>query len=100
MRALMMAVAALTASIPLISWAWGAGVEGNGSKTTESRKINGSFSKVHLRSSMDVTIKEGSDVSVAVTIDSNLQPLVTTEVSGDTLVIATKENIRYRDTAK
>ena len=42
---------------------------------------------------VNAEIKEGNAFSVSLTIDSNLQPLVTTEVKGDALIVNTKESI-------
>lgn len=93
MRSLAMAVV-LAVALPAAAWAWG-NVEGNGNKTTEPRKAQG-FTKIQLKGPLDASVREGGGFSVQLTIDSNLQPLVTTEVSGDTLVISTKENIHYK----
>jgi len=72
------------------AWCWGGGTRGDGNKTTEVRPV-ADFTAVRLEGSIDAAVKVGGDRSVRVTIDQNLQPLVTTEVNGGTLVIRTRE---------
>jgi hypothetical protein len=66
------------------------GTRGDGTKVTETRQV-APFTAIRLEGSIDVAVKVGGAASVAVTIDRNLQPLVTTGVSGTTLVISTGE---------
>lgn len=97
MRSLAMAVV-LAVALPAAAWARG-NVEGNGNKTTEPRKVQG-FTKIQLKGPIDASVREGGNFSVQLTIDSNLQPLVTTEVQGNTLVVSTQENIHYKGKAR
>lgn len=71
------------------------GMQGDGNKTTEAREVKG-FTRIALRSHLDVQVTEGPAFAVSVTIDKNLQPLVQTRVEGDTLIIDTRESIHYR----
>jgi hypothetical protein len=64
-------------------------VSGSGVSKTESRSV-GSFSKIELSGSPDVEVAVGSPMSVSVTADDNILPLVETKVSGDTLDIDSK----------
>ena len=70
----------------IMAGACGLGVIGNGEVTSTSRPLTG-FSHVTAAGSGDVHVREGGAYSVSVTTDSNLQPLIETRVSGDTLVI-------------
>jgi hypothetical protein len=82
-------VAALALPTAARAWGW-SGTRGDGHKMTEDRQV-AAFSSVVIEGSLDAAIKVGGKQSVAVTIDQNLQPLVTTEVRGDTLVIRTRD---------
>lgn len=70
-------------------------VGGDGNKVTQLREVP-AFLRIELRGPIDARVTEGPATSVAVTIDQNLQPLVTTEVRGDTLVVDTGRSLRYR----
>lgn len=71
------------------------GAAGDGSKVTQRREVP-AFLRIELRGPLDVQVTEGQVTSVAVTIDQNLQPLVTTEVKGDTLVVDTERGMHFR----
>lgn len=73
----------------------GCGEKGSGVKKTEVR-TPGSFSKIQLRSSADVTVKIGYPQSVEVVTDDNLLSLITTDVSGDKLSIGSKGSYNTR----
>jgi hypothetical protein len=66
--------------------ACGGGTDGNGQRSTELRAAS-AFSRVESRGSLDVQIDQGAAFGVVVSIDSNLQRMVTTRVAGSTLVI-------------
>ena len=63
--------------------------KGDGQLKTQERQLP-AFQKVELRTSLDVVITEGATARTRVTVDGNLQPLLLTEVKGDTLVIRTE----------
>jgi Putative auto-transporter adhesin, head GIN domain len=63
--------------------------EGSGNKVTQSREVP-AFDAVRLKGSLDAKIVVGPQRAVSVTIDDNLQELVTTTVEDGTLVIETK----------
>lgn len=62
------------------------GVAGNGSPIVEGRNVSG-FKRVENRTSLSAQITEGTDFAVSVKIDSNLQSMIRTALSGDTLLI-------------
>jgi hypothetical protein len=70
------------------SW-FGQQEKGNGQLQTQERQLP-AFQRVELRTSVDVVITEGATARARVTVDSNLQPLLTTKVEGGTLVISTE----------
>lgn len=83
-----MFVAALIASL-----AMGCGTKGSGRAANESRAV-GAFTAVEVRGVIDLDLTVGAGPSLELSGDHNLLPLVTTEVSGDRLIIATKEGVR------
>jgi hypothetical protein len=87
LAALLAVLAACTSGCSL-----GLSVAGNGEQARVPRPIRG-FSKVVLSAPIDARIREGTDYDVVVWIDSNLEGLLTTTVTGDTLVIDTAEPI-------
>jgi hypothetical protein len=92
--------AAVTLAVPASARSfWGEGVQGDGKVTTEKRDVP-EFEAVRLASSVDVAITVGPARSVAVTIDGNLQPLVTTKVERGTLVLDTQKPIRSARAAR
>jgi hypothetical protein len=76
-------------------------IVGNGQKTTEKRDASG-FDAIALDGAIDAAVKVGPAHSVAVTIDSNLQPHVRTRLEGSKLVVDTdpKVDVRWRGKAK
>jgi hypothetical protein len=88
-------VAALIIPVALVipaaasAWSWNA-TRGDGHKVTEPRPL-AAFTSVRLVGALDAIVKVGGSQAVAVTIDQNLLPLVTTEVSGSTLVVKTRD---------
>jgi hypothetical protein len=63
--------------------------EGSGNKVTQNREVP-AFDAVRLKGSLDVKIVVGSQRSLSVTIDDNLQELVTSTVTDGTLIVETK----------
>ena len=64
---------------------------GSGQLASESRPVTG-FTKVELSGTGDLTIEKTGTESLAISAEDNLLPLLTSEVSGDTLVLGTKRN--------
>ncbi len=83
------ALALLPAAAQAWNWNWG-GTRGDGHKVTQSRQVE-PFTAVRVEGAIDAAVKVGGSQSVSVTIDQNLQPLVTTEVRRGTLVVSTKD---------
>ena len=92
MRRLALAALAALALLPAVAQAWSlfGGTRGDGQKVTQPRQV-AAFTSIRVEGSIDAAVKVGGAPSVSVTIDQNLQPLVTTEVSGYTLVIRTRD---------
>lgn len=76
-----------------------AGERGSGHLVTEARALRG-FTKVELHGSLDAAVREAKDFQVQVTVDGDLQRLVTTEVRGDTLVVRTERGLDPSDGAR
>jgi hypothetical protein len=88
-RLALVAVAALFA-LPVIGCAaQRVGTRGDGKEVTEARQV-APFTSIRVRG-IDAAVKVGGVLGVAVTIDQNLMPQVTTEVIGETLVVRTKD---------
>jgi hypothetical protein len=71
------------------------GIRGSGTAATETREL-AAFDGVELAGSNVVTIRVGPPQTVVVHADDNLLPLVTTEVSGGSLVIGTTGSVATR----
>src|SRR5688500_9595623 len=71
------------------------GVQGSGVSKTEARKV-GSFSKIQVQGSGDVVVTVGGPVSVEVTSDDNILPLIQTVVQDDTLIIKPTRSMSTR----
>lgn len=85
---------ALTAALPSAAEAGWRGVKGNGKITTERREVPGPFDAISLRGSIDARVKVGPAPSIAVTIDENLQRLVTLRLDDGTLVVEQEDDLR------
>lgn len=68
------------------------GIPGSGTAKTENRNLSG-FKKIRAAGALNVDVTFKSDYSVTVEADDNLLEYITTEVSGDELVIASKDRI-------
>ena len=83
-------VAAALFSLPVIASASdGSGTRDDGKKVTEARQV-APFTSIRVRG-IAAAVKVGGGQAVAVTIDQNLLSQVTTEVSGETLVVRAKD---------
>ena len=65
--------------------------KGSGQVTTETRQVAG-FTKVELSGTGELTIEKTATESLTISAEDNMLPLLTSEVSGDTLVLGTKPN--------
>ncbi len=66
-------------------------IHGSGVAKTETRTV-GAFSKINVTGSPEVEIAVGAPVSLTITADDNLLPIIETKVDGDTLNIGSKES--------
>lgn len=63
-----------------------AAVEGSGVAASDAREL-AAFTDIELRAAVDMAVTIGAGRSVTVTADDNVLPFVTTQVTGETLVI-------------
>ena len=68
------------------------GIKGSGNRRSETRNVSG-FKKIKAGGAVKLDISVQKDFSVSVETDDNLLEKIATEVSGDTLVIESRENI-------
>jgi Putative auto-transporter adhesin, head GIN domain len=64
--------------------------QGFGQIGNESRQVSG-FSKVELNGSGELTIEQTGTESLTISAEDNLLPKLSSEVSGDTLVLRQEE---------
>jgi predicted small secreted protein len=64
-------------------------IRGSGQISSESRQVSG-FSKVELTGNGELTIEQTGAESLTISAEENLLPRVSSEVSGDTLVLGPK----------
>jgi hypothetical protein len=74
---------------------FGPAVTGSGHVTSESRQVAG-FDRVDLAGSGELTIAQGATESLTVEADDNILPVLTSEVSGRTLALGTKDGTNIR----
>jgi hypothetical protein len=72
-----------------VGFSWNKGVKGNGQVTQDVRAV-GAFSEIRSKGAVDLVIRPASKEAVTVVADSNLQPIITTAVEGNALVIDSK----------
>lgn len=72
---------------------WGTGVKGNGNIVMETREVTEPFSKIKATEGLNVYVTQGSNESITVEADENLQELILTEVKDGVLKIHCKEQI-------
>ncbi|MGO8701066.1 MAG: head GIN domain-containing protein [Limisphaerales bacterium] len=66
-------------------------IHGSGNIKTEARNV-GSFTKINLSGSPDIAVTIGPELSVAVTTDDNILPVINTTVDGATLNVYSKQS--------
>lgn len=69
------------------------GIDGDGNVTTETRNVQGNFSKIDVNRGLNVIVEQSDSHHVEVEADANLQSHITVTVENGTLVITTDENI-------
>lgn len=70
---------------------WGDKIVGNGNVTTKTVNTS-SYDAIRGVGSMDIHLERGTEGTITVTTDENLQEYVIVEVSNGTLVVRTKKN--------
>jgi Putative auto-transporter adhesin, head GIN domain len=68
------------------------GIQGNGNIKTEERTVS-SFANVDMRGAFEIEWQNGAP-SLRITTDENLLPYIESDVSGDTLRLRTREQMR------
>jgi hypothetical protein len=79
----------------LLAAACGDRISGNGRSATEQRDVP-VFTRLDVSGAVEAAVTIGSPQSVSVTADSNVLPVITTEVRGGTLVVEPERNFRWR----
>ncbi|HEY3857054.1 MAG TPA: head GIN domain-containing protein [Verrucomicrobiae bacterium] len=74
-------------------------IQGSGVAKTETRTVP-AFSKIELAGSPDVEVTVGPAVSLTITGDDNVMPLIDTEVKGETLEIGSHDSYSSRTEVK
>lgn len=71
-------------------------IKGSGQLVDKARAIGGPFSRVRLDGPVDVQLQPASgDAALRVQADDNIEPLVTTKLDGETLVIGVQDNASF-----
>lgn len=86
-------VALVVAVLFLVSCSSGQ-VNGNGKVVTKTRQVS-SFNKVQISGAYNVRIVQGTVDSLKITTDSNIEPLVMTNVDGGTLIVRNKKGVTF-----
>ena len=74
-------------------------ITGSGSITSENRTVSStSFTEIRIEGSMNVNVKQGDSVKIVARDYANLLPYLETRVSGNTLVIAYRDNTWLNNT--
>jgi hypothetical protein len=68
-------------------------VDGDGNVTSQKRQVTGTFTEVSAERGLEVIIQQGSETSVTVNADTNLQQHIKTEVKVNELKITADTNI-------
>ena len=76
------------------------GLKGSGKVTTENRTISGDFKSIKAEKGLDVVLEQGTDVSVAVIADDNVQKHISTTVENGVLKITSDVNNFFDVTSK
>ncbi len=90
-----MVAAVLIAGVQEATAQWGKKVVGNGNVTT--RTVNtGNYDAVKGVGSMDIHLEKGSEGTITVKTDENIQDYIIVEVKNNALVVRTKKNTNIR----
>lgn len=70
---------------------WNRCVDGNGTRVNETRQL-GNFDRIQVNGDFTVQIDTGEASYAVISVDENLTDLIVTHVSGDRLIIETRNN--------
>ncbi len=76
---------------------WNRCVDGNGDREIESRNLTG-FERIEINGDFDVQITTGEEPAAIIETDENLIDLIVTHVSGNKLIVETRNGICIRPT--
>jgi hypothetical protein len=85
-------IVAVAACLVLVSGCRWPGIQGNGKIRTDQRPV-GAFANIDVRGAFEIEWQNGAP-SLQITTDENLIRYIESEVSGDTLRLRTREQIR------
>ncbi|MGK4569141.1 head GIN domain-containing protein [Flavobacterium sp. 3HN19-14] len=77
---------------------FGDGIKGSGKITSQTRTINGDFTKVHVSDGIQVIITQSTDKSVTVEADDNILQHIKTRVEDGVLVVESDESYNTEHT--
>jgi hypothetical protein len=66
-------------------------IEGSGKSAKESRTVSG-YTKIEAHGGLNITYRQSRGYSLTLTADNNIIPIITTTVSGNSLMISTKKS--------
>ncbi|MDC7996198.1 head GIN domain-containing protein [Altibacter sp. HG106] len=73
-------------------WGWGDRVKGNGNITTRTVST-GNYDEIKGVGSIDIHLRKGSEGSISVETDENIQEYVDIEVKGNTLIVKIEKGV-------
>lgn len=85
----------LTAGLAQAQWWGGKNIEGNGNEVSKDRNV-GDYDVIDVAGSFEVHLVAGSEGTITVKAEENLQEYIITEVQGDKLKIHTKDGYSLR----
>lgn len=74
---------------------WDRNIDGNGNRDVETRSLE-SFSSVEINGDFDVQVDIGASSKAVIETDENLMQYVITHVSGNKLIIETRDDVNLR----
>ena len=92
--------AILAIATALLLSSCGFGIDGNGNVVTSQRNADASFTSVSGNRGLEVVIEQGSQTSIVVEADDNLQEHITTKIKNGELVITSDVGIQKASSKK
>ncbi|MGB5941974.1 MAG: head GIN domain-containing protein [Leeuwenhoekiella sp.] len=77
---------------------WGKTVKGNGDMTTETREVN-DYESIHVAGSLNVVLTEGTEGTISVRADENLQEYIIVETKGNSLSIKVEDGYNLKSSS-